>query len=97
LAIKNWSLCIFWRRPIDSDGTLNIYAGDPKTNPTKMSIKGVAGAGPFYVIKVCGLEFKQGASMATSGFVDISAERPAKLLFYTNTKVSENTSWKIKL
>jgi hypothetical protein len=34
--------------------------------------------------------------MATSGFIDFNADVPAKVLFYTNTKVSENTLWKIK-
>jgi hypothetical protein len=92
----NWSCCIFWRRFFDVEGTLNIYAGDPKTNPTKMKIVRNAIGGPFVIIKACGLKFKQGASMATSSFIDFNADMPAKVLFYTNTKVSENTLWTIK-
>jgi hypothetical protein len=88
--------CIFWRRPVGAEGNLNIYAGDPKTNPTKTSIVKVINGGPFMVYKVCGLKFQQGASMAASGFISFNADMPAKVLFFTNTKVSENILRKIK-
>jgi hypothetical protein len=80
------------KRPVGGTGTLNIYAGDPKTNPTTVSVVRAQSAGPFVALKVCGLKFKQGASMATAGFNTFNADVPAKVLFYTNTKVCENIS-----
>jgi hypothetical protein len=66
---------------------LSIYAGDPKSNPTKASAVRAKGGGPFAVLKVCGLQFKQAASMAKSGFNSFSADVPAKALFFAFNKV----------
>jgi hypothetical protein len=66
---------------------VKIYAGDPKTNPTKVKVISISNSGQNSVTKVCGLEFKQGVSMAASGFDSFSADVPAKILFFTQTKV----------
>jgi len=55
-----------------------LYAGDPKTNPTLAKIVKYAPAGPFAVIKVCGLQFKQGASMALLASTPLTATCPPK-------------------
>jgi hypothetical protein len=68
-------------------GALNIYAGDPKTNPTKVRVLKTALAGSFLVVNVCGLEFKGAASMAPSGFNSFSKDVPAKAFFFAQTKV----------
>lgn len=65
-----------------------MYAGDPKTNPIMLTPVRSADAGGFAVFKVCGLVYKQGASLAVGGLNDFSADVPAKILFYTHdTKV----------
>jgi hypothetical protein len=66
---------------------LTIYAGDPKTNPAKASIVNGTTATSYSVLKVCGLQFKQSASMALSGFNSFSADVPAKVLYFSKTKV----------
>jgi hypothetical protein len=66
---------------------LTIYAGDPKTNPAKASIVSGTNATFYSVVKVCGLQFKQSASMALSGFNSFSADVPAKVLYFSKTKV----------
>jgi hypothetical protein len=72
---------------------LDIYAGDPKTNPTLTKVIKYGAATPFTVFKVCGLEYKQGASLAISGFDSFSADVPAKVLYYAQTKVPNNARW----
>jgi hypothetical protein len=75
---------------------LTVYAGDPKTNPAKASIVNGTTAASFYsVVKVCGLQFKQSASMALSGFNSFSADVPAKLVYFSNTKVYSKMSREI--
>jgi hypothetical protein len=47
---------------------LDIYAGDPKTDPTLVKIAKNALGGYYVVFKVCGLKFQQAAILALSGF-----------------------------
>jgi hypothetical protein len=66
---------------------MNIYAGDPKTNPATAKAVNVTNASFYSVLKVCGLQFKQSASMALSGFNSFTANVPAKVLYFSETKV----------
>jgi hypothetical protein len=66
---------------------MTIYAGDPKTNPTKASIVNGHRCFIIFRLKVCGLQFKQSASMALSGFNSFLADVPAKVLYFSKTKV----------
>jgi hypothetical protein len=71
---------------------LTIYVGDPKTNPTTtMGVNG-SPASLYSVLKVCGLKFKEYASMALSNFNSFSADVPAKILYFSTTQVYRKMS-----
>lgn len=90
LADELWIVPLeyFSCRVLATIGVIEVYAGDPKTNPIMLTPVRSADAGGFAVFKVCGLVYKQGASLAVGGLNDFSADVPAKILFYTHdTKV----------
>jgi hypothetical protein len=68
---------------------LKIYGGDPKTNTTRVRVLTVNFGGAFVIAKVCGFEYTQGVSLATSGFDSLSADVPAQVLYFSQTKVTK--------
>jgi hypothetical protein len=77
---------------------LDIYAGDPKTDPTLVKIAKIGIGGYYVVFKVCGLKFQQAASLAVSGFDSFADDVPAKVYYFAQSKVAKysNLSKKLK-